>query len=135
MTRNTSIRSYHVVIDAPAEAIFDFVNEVSNLPRWAIHFCKGLRLVEGGAMVTTSTGELYFGVTGDRDLGVLDWWAGPDMQSAERWPTRVVGLPDGRSLYQVTALLTEPLPPNIDQLFADELGMLKKLVEEQPVAA
>jgi hypothetical protein len=129
-----SIRSYHVLVDAPAEAVYDFVYDLNNLPRWAFHFCKGIRLVDNGAIVTTASGEMYFGVTGDRDLGVLDWWAGPSMQSAERWPTRVVGLPDGGSLYQVTALLAEPLPSTIDQWFADELGMLKRLVEQQPVA-
>lgn len=59
------------------------------------------------------------------------------MQSAQRWPTRVVGLPDGRSLYEVTAILgdAESNAQNLEQMFADELGMLKRLVEEQTVAA
>ena len=59
------------------------------------------------------------------------------MESAQRWPTRVVALPDGRSLYQVTALLstTEASMPNLEEIFADELGMIKKLVELQPIAA
>jgi hypothetical protein len=79
---------------------------------------------------------VYFGITSDRDSGVLDWWSGPTMESAERWPTRVTGLPDGRSLYQVTAILMgRAFQPSIDQHFADELGMLKRLVEEQKVAA
>jgi hypothetical protein len=47
----------------------------------------------------------------------------------------VTDLPDGRSLYQLTALLADAAPPNVDQLFADELGMIKRLVEEQAVAA
>jgi hypothetical protein len=47
-----------------------------------------------------------------------------------RWPTRVVGLPRGRSLYRVTAILRDNAPPNVDQLFADELGALKRLVEK-----
>jgi uncharacterized membrane protein len=130
-----NIRSYHVVVDAPAEAVFDAVTDLRNMPRWAIHFCKGIRLVDDhGAMVMTPSGEVYFGVTGDRDSGVIDWWSGPTMEAAERWPTRVVGLPGGRSLYQVTALLSDNVPPSIDQWFADELGALKLLVEGQLVA-
>ncbi|MGH7678776.1 MAG: SRPBCC family protein [Gemmatimonadaceae bacterium] len=138
MSDIASIRSFHVVVDAPPEAVFDFVNDLNNMPRWSIHFCKGIRVIPGdGAIVNSPAGEVYFGITGDRDLGILDWWSGPTMESAVRWPTRVVGLPDGRSLYQVTALLsaTEAAMPNLEQIFADELGMLKQLVELQLQAA
>lgn len=136
MIDEVDVRSFHVVVDAPAEVVFDFVSDLRNLPRWAIHFCKGIRLSDDGAIVTAPAGEVYFGITSDRDSGVLDWWSGPTMESAERWPTRVTGLPDGRSLYQVTAILMgRAFQPSIDQHFADELGMLKRLVEEQKVAA
>jgi hypothetical protein len=91
-------------------------------------------LVPDGAIVTAPSGEVYFGVTGDRDLGVLDWWSGPTMDSAQRWPTRVVGLPDGRSLYAVTAIFADAVPPNIDQIFAEELSELKRLVEKEQSA-
>ena len=57
------------------------------------------------------------------------------METAERWPTRVVGLPDGRSLYQVTAVFGERVPANIDQLFAEELETLRRLVEERAAQA
>jgi hypothetical protein len=135
MSTAANIRSYHVVVDAPAESVFDVVTDLRTMPRWAIHFCKGIRLTDDGAIVTTPSGEVYFGVAGDRDSGVIDWWSGPTKQTAERWPTRVVGLAGGRSLYQVTALLRDTAPPNVDQLFADELGALKRLVEEQVVSA
>jgi hypothetical protein len=130
-----NIRSYHVVVDAPAEAVLDFVTDLRNMPRWAIHFCKDIRLVEGGAVVTTPSGEVYFGVTADRESGVIDWWSGPTIETAERWPTRVVALSGGRSLYQVTALLADAAPPNVDQLLADALGALKRLVEQESMQA
>lgn len=133
MSHAVTVRNFHVIVDAPMESVFDFVNDLGNLPLWAIHFCKGIRLVPGGAIVTTLSGEVYFGVTGDRDSGVLDWWSGPTMESAQRWPTRVTGLPDGRSLYNVTAIFGDAVPPNMDQIFTEELGELKRLVEkEQP---
>ncbi|HEY8176579.1 MAG TPA: SRPBCC family protein [Gemmatimonadaceae bacterium] len=133
MQTAANVRNYNVVIDAPPETVFDVVSDLRNMPRWAIHFCKGIRLTADGAIVTTPQGEVYFGITGDRDLGILDWWSGQSMQTAERWPTRVVGLADGRSLYNVTALLGASVPPGIDQWFTDELEALKRLVEEQLV--
>lgn len=135
MSETVGIRSFHVVIDAPPEAVFDFVQDLRNLPSWAIHFCKGVRIVENGAAVQSTVGEVYFGVTGDRDLGVLDWWCGPTMEAAERWPTRVVALADGRSLYLVTAIFADAVPPNIDTELADELSTLKQLVEAQAIYA
>jgi hypothetical protein len=134
MSHAVTVRNFQVIVDAPVESVFDFVNDLGNLPRWAIHFCKAIRLVPGGAIVTAASGEVYFGVTGDRDLGVLDWWSGPTMDSAQRWPTRVVGLPDGRSLYAVTAVFGDAAPPNIDQIFAEELSELKRLVEKEQSA-
>lgn len=136
MTDAVNVRCFHVVVDVPAEVVFDYVNDLRNLPSWSIHFCQSIRLVDDGAIVTSPSGEVYFAITSNRDSGVLDWWSGPTMESAERWPTRVTGLPDGRSVYYVTAILMgRAFPPNIDQLFADELGTLKRLVEEQKVAA
>ena len=135
MPDNITVRDFHVIVDAPPHAVFDFVADVRNLPDWAIHFCKGIRLVPDGSYVTTPSGEVYFGVAGDRDLGVLDWWSGPTKAAAERWPTRVVSLPDGRSLYHVTALFGAAVPPGIDQAFADELGTLKRIVEERAAVA
>jgi hypothetical protein len=130
-----NVRNYQVVVDAPAESLFDFISDLANMPRWSIHFCKDIRLIADGAIVTSPGGEVYFGITGDRDLGVLDWWCGPTMETAQRWPTRIVGLPDDRCLYNVTAIFGDTVPPNIDQLFADELGMLRDLVEEEQLAA
>lgn len=131
MSNTTNIRSYHVVVDAPAEAVFDVVTDLRNMPRWAVHFCKSIRLVGDGAIVRSPAGEVYFGVTGERSSGVIDWWSGPTKETAERWPTRAIDLAGGRSLYQVTALLDDAVPPAIDQWFADELGALKELVEEK----
>ena len=135
MSETPVVRSFHVVIDAPPEAVFDVVEDVRNLPLWSIHFCKGVRLLQHGAIVQSPSGEVYFDVTGERDLGVLDWWCGPTMESAQRWPTRAVALPDGRSLYQVTAIFTGALPADVEGLFADELGALKQLVEERAAQA
>jgi hypothetical protein len=135
MSDAVNIRQLHVVVDAPAEAIFDFVSDLRNLPRWAFHFCKGVRLVSDGAIVTAPSGEVYFGTTGDRDLGVLDWWAGPTIEKAQRWPTRVVPLDGNRTLYTVTMIFGPTVPPAVEQHMTEELATLKRLVEAGAVAA
>lgn len=135
MSETSNVRSFQVIIDAPPEAVFDFVSDLRNLPSWSIHFCRDVRLIPDGAIVQSPSGEVYFGITGERDLGVLDWWCGPTMETAERWPTRAVSLPDGQTVYVVTAIFNGRVPPNVDQVFADELGALKRLVEEQSVLA
>jgi hypothetical protein len=134
MSDAVTIRNYHVIIDATVEPVYDVVADLRTLPQWAYHFCKSVRLVDNGAIIVTPRGEQYFGITGDRDLGVLDWWAGPTMETAERWPTRLVPLPDGRSLYNVTAIFGPAVPPNLDEHFSDELGALKQLAEAAVVS-
>ncbi len=129
MSHATNIRQSHVIVDAPAEAVFDFVSDLRNLPHWAFHFCKGIRPVPDGAIVTAPSGEMYFGTTGDRDLGLLDWWAGPTMENAARWPTRVVPLAGDRSLYTVTMIFGETVPPAVEEHLAEELATLKRLIE------
>jgi hypothetical protein len=76
---------------------------------------------------------MYFGTTGDRDLGVLDWWAGPTMEKAQRWPTRIVPV-GNRSLYTVTMIFGEHVPPGVEQHLSEELGNLKRLVEARESA-
>ena len=135
MSDAVNIRQLHVVVSVPAEAIFDFVSDLRNLPRWAFHFCKDIRLIADGAIVTAPSGEMYFGTTGDRDLGVLDWWAGPTMEKAQRWPTRIVPLDEHRTLYTVTMIFGAAVPPAVEQHMGEELAMLKLLVEAGSVAA
>lgn len=125
------VRTYHVIIEAPAEAVFDLVSDVKNMPKWSIHFCRGIRVEADHAIIDSPAGQVYFAIDGDRRTGVLDWWSGPSRDLARRWPTRVTALPGGRSLYQVTGILSreEAQIPNLEQLFTEELAALKRLVE------
>ena len=132
MSSELKARSFNLIVDAPADAVIDFVSDLRNLPRWCVHFCKSIRLVEGGAMVQSPSGEVYFGVTSDRETGVVDWWSGPTVEAAQRWPTRAVALADGRTLYQVTAIGGPGV--DVDKMeshMIEELGLLKRLVEDE----
>jgi hypothetical protein len=122
----------HVVVDAPPSAVFDFLVDLRNMPAWSIHFCQAIRVEGDGAWVRSPQGEVYFAVRADARTGVVDWVSGPTRECATCWPTRVAALPNGASLYTVTALLrAEDDAAECERLFADELGMLKRLVEER----
>ncbi len=137
MNSTADIRTFHVVIDAPAPTVFAFIRNVANLTQWAIHFSKGGVELDhdGGAYVGSPEGHVYFAITGDESTGVLDWWSGPSKTVLKRWPTRVVALSEGTSLYQVTAILSpkESQMQNLEQIFDDELGALRRVVEAQGV--
>ena len=62
------------------------------------------RRVAGGFRVETAEGELVHRHDADPRTGVIDMWSGPDADHLECYPTRVVPLPDGRSLFLFTAL-------------------------------
>ena len=126
----------HVVVDAPPRAVFAFLADLRNMPAWSIHFCKAIHVEGDEAWVRSPQGEVYFATRADARTGVVDWVSGPTKESATCWPTRVVALPNGASLYTVTALLGEGDDPGeCERLFADELGALKRLVEARGAGA
>ena len=134
-TATLQIRYPHVVIDAPAAAVFDFVADLRNMPAWSIHFCKGIRFEDDAtdaAWVRSPQGEVYFATRADAGTGVIDWLVGPTPDATVCWPTRVVPLPGGGALFTVTALCDGAEDPAVvERLFAEELETLKRLVEER----
>lgn len=68
-------------IDAPADAVFAFVADPANLPRWAVEFAKEVKEVtandakDGLWLVTTADGQGQVSLrpVTDKTLGVVDW--------------------------------------------------------------
>jgi hypothetical protein len=90
------------VLDAPHEAVFDFVADIENLPAWATEFARELKRDADGYSVVNGLGEFRFEIRADRATGVVDMFAGPDREQMALFPTRVVALPDGRAAYSFT---------------------------------
>lgn len=60
------IRTVHATVPAAREAVFNFLADVENLPRWAGEFCGGLELHRGAWRAYTALGELDVEIrTGD----------------------------------------------------------------------
>lgn len=131
-------KTHSALLKAPKSAVFAYLSKVENLPRWATAFCKGLRKSGGDYYVQTASGEMYFRIDADRETGVLDMVSGPAKDSTLTWPARAVELPDGNTLFLMTAIQTPGLS---DEEFAGqsaeverELANIRREVESRKAA-
>jgi hypothetical protein len=65
-------RTLTVGIDRKPQAVYQFVVNPENLPRWATSFCLSARRDGGDWIVETSRGPIRFHFGPPNDLGVLD---------------------------------------------------------------
>src|SRR5687768_11684829 len=70
METNFSVQS--VSIDLPAEEVFNFVADPSNLPKWTTAFKSA---DNKSAVLLTPTGEMKIGLTtkASKETGTIDW--------------------------------------------------------------
>ena len=101
------------VVDAPQEAVFDYLSEVENLPSWATEFARELRRDADGYVVVNGLGAFRFEIRADRATGVIDMFAGPDRARMAVFPTRAVALPDGRTAYSFTMFQAPDMPDDL----------------------
>jgi hypothetical protein len=112
------------VLDAPRGAVFDYLADPENLPRWATEFARELRRDDEGYTVVNGLGEFRFEIRADRDTGVIDMFAGPDREHMAVFPTRALALPDGRTAYTFTMFQGPGMP---DDLFeAQHASLLRE---------
>jgi hypothetical protein len=116
-------RTVTAVLDAPKDAVFDFLAQLENLPEWATEFAQELTYESGDAKVVNNLGEFYFRITADPKTGVIDMYAGPTKDDLALFPTRVVALPDGRSAYSFTMFKAPGTP---DDLFESQYESLRR---------
>ena len=114
------------VLDAPKETVFAYLAEIDNLPKWATEFARELRFEDGKAKVVNGLGEFFFSIDADADTGVIDMYAGPSEAELALFPTRVVPLPDGRSVYSFTMFQAPGMP---DDLFEAQHASLQREFE------
>jgi hypothetical protein len=109
------------VLDSPRAEVFDFLARIENLPTWATEFARELKQEDGETKVVNNLGEFFFRIAADAETGVIDMYAGPTTDTMALFPSRVVGLPDGRSAYSFT-MFKQPGTP--DELFESQLESL-----------
>jgi hypothetical protein len=111
------------VLEASQEAVFDYMAEIENLPSWATEFARELRRDPDGYRVVNGLGEFRFEIHADRATGVVDMYAGPDREHMAVFPTRAVGLPDGRTAFSFTMFQGPGMP---DELFDAQHASLRR---------
>ena len=114
------------VVDAPHTAVFDFLADIENLPRWATEFARELKHERGDYKVVNGLGEFFFEIHADPATGVIDMLAGPTKDGLAVFPTRAVALSDGRTAYTFTMFQTPGMP---DELFESQYASLKREFE------
>jgi hypothetical protein len=116
-------RTVTAVLDAPKEAVFDYLARIENLPDWATEFARELTYEGDDAKVVNNLGEFYFRIDSDAGTGVIDMYAGPTRDELALFPSRVIELPDGRSAYSFTMFKSPGMP---DELFESQYDSLRR---------
>lgn len=99
-----SSQTHSLELNAPREKVFEFLSKVENLPKWAVVFCRALERRDGRWWVKTPDGELLVRFDADAKTGVVDMYAGPSEDQMMVAPTRIIGLPNQRSLFLFTVI-------------------------------
>jgi hypothetical protein len=123
------------VLPAPSDEVFAYLANIDNLPEWATEFAR--RLVRDGDnyKVVNGRGEFFLDIRADASTGVIDMYAGPTKEQMALFPTRVVGLPDGRTAYSFTMFQAPDMP---DEVFESQHASLQRefaQIERQFAAA
>lgn len=114
-------QTHTLVLNAPREKVFNYLSNAENLPKWAVEFCQKVERRGGQWWVTTPDGPMLFRIDADAKTGVLDMSVGPTADQMQLAPARVVGLPDGSSLFLFTAI---QYPGTSDEVFATQCTAL-----------
>jgi len=111
------------IVPAHRKAVFEYMSDIEKLPEWATEFARELKRQGGDYKVVNGLGEFYFEIRADPATGVIDMFAGSTKDQMAIFPTRVVGLPDGRTAYSFTMFQGGGMP---DELFEDQYESLKR---------
>jgi len=116
-------RTVTTVLDADPRAVFAYMSDIEHLPEWATEFARELHREGDDYKVVNGLGEFFFTIEADRDSGVIDMFAGPTKEQMAIFPTRAVGLPDGRTAYSFTMFQAPGMP---DDLFEAQHASLER---------
>ena len=111
------------VLEAPQAAVFAYLREIQHLPEWATEFARELRREGDDYKVRNGMGEFFVTIRADRATGVIDMLSGPTKDALALFPTRAVGLPDGRTAFTFTMFQAPDMP---DELFEAQHASLQR---------
>jgi hypothetical protein len=98
-------KTISIQLGASKDEVFSFLSKPDNLPKWATEFCHEMKISNGKYKVVTcdpESAELFFKIEADPKTGVIDMFAGPREDRMAIFPSRVINIADGLSLYVFT---------------------------------
>jgi hypothetical protein len=111
-----------ITIDAAKGAVYTFVADPANLPRWAVGFAKAVRRDDDGRwIVQTAAGDVPVDVEADAGTGVVDFHLEPAPGVRVTAYSRVVSAGAG-ALYTFTQVQPAGMP---DEVFDAQVGAVR----------
>ena len=117
-----NIHPLTVTVSAPRDAVFNFLANIENLPKWTGAWCERLMLQRGRWWALTAEGEQVVDMETSAGTGVIDLRAGPSPDRFRHTPIRVVALSTRRTL--ISFILIEG-PDEGDEAFARRRSLLQ----------
>jgi uncharacterized protein YndB with AHSA1/START domain len=111
-------------IPRPADDVYDFIRDPSNLPKWATSFCQSIKNVGGKWIMETPIGPHEIDMVKGNAYRVADHYVKPVDADTETYvPMRVI--PNGEEASEVTFTLNQT-PDMSDARFADDSEMVRR---------
>ena len=130
------VHTESVLIPAPADRVFAYVCDPSNLCRWSVNFIFSCEPSSGGRhKVQTPVGPRELEFACNKEAGTIDlvFLQGPSVDFAV--PTRVVAMGRESSLYLFTVMLPPQMPASEIEKAKNGLREELHLLREQVTAA
>ena len=99
-----TIRTLAVTVSAPREAVFNFLADIENLPKWSAGYCERISLLRGRWWALTADGDQVVDMETSAGTGVIDLRSGPLPERLTLTPIRVLALSPRRSLISLTVI-------------------------------
>ena len=128
-------RTLSVSINSKPKAVYEFVLNLENLPRWAKMFCRSIKLLNGEWIAEILQEQAKVRITKRNDFGILDHYvkllSSPNVDEVFV-PMRVVQNGDGSevifTIFELAGMAEERYAEDI-RMVEQDLKNLKSIVE------
>jgi len=125
-----------IAINCDPQTVYDFVSDLSNLPKWATTFCRAIKVIDGQWLIDTAQGPLKIRIAAKNNLGVLDHYVTTSLGNEVFVPMRVVPNASGTdiifTIFQQANMSEEQFQEDA-RLVAQDLQTLKRVLKNKEI--